>query len=193
MKKALMIVAAVSMGMAQAQSNGDSRSPGSAKTALNFHMAVVPGCAVDLNASYDSAKGATYNGTDKNPATVVVSTYGKEPNFRCQTGTRVTIKAETLYGKGNTFVVEKITDSDTAPTVLDGKMSLALDGFDLSAGTNNDDKTLEGEFVLTFGPGNVPGGNGDIYSMLAAFKPKPGQFEPTVGNYKGTLNVTVSY
>lgn len=193
MNKALIILAAVSMSMAQAQGNTGGRSPGSASTKLNFHMKVVPGCAVDLNASYDSDKSATYNGTDKDPETVVVSAAGKEPNFRCQTGTRVTITASTLYGKGNTFKVEKITDSDKAPTILDGKMSLVLDGFDLSAGTNNDDKTLEGDFMLAFGPGNVPGGNGDIYSMIAAFKPNKGQFEPTVGNYKGTLDVTVSY
>lgn len=193
MKKALMIAAAVSMTMAQAQGG---RSAGSASTDLNFYMKVVPGCAVSLAGSYDSAKDATYNGTDANPATVSITTATADaPNFRCQTGTKVTITATGLYGVGNTFKVTKETDSDTAPTILDGKMSLARDGFVLKEGntTNNDDKTLEGQWKLVFAPGNVPGGNGDIYGIFATFTPNKGQFEPQTGDYKGTLNVTVNY
>lgn len=192
MKKALMVAAMVSVTMAQA---AGGRSAGTADTKLNFYMTVVPGCAVNLAGSYDSAKDATYSGTDATPATVTINTTpAGEPNFRCQTGTKVTIKASALYGVGNTFEVVKVTDSDKAPTVLDGKMSLARDGFTLGPGNNNnDDKTLEGLFKLTFSPGNVPGGNGDIYNILASFTPDKGQFEPETGNYKGTLNVSVSY
>lgn len=194
MKKALMVMALVSMSVAQA---AGGRSAGTAATDLNFYMKVVPGCAVNLAASYDSAKGATYNGTDATPETVTVNTTpAGEPNFRCQTGTKVTITASALYGVGNTFKVIKDSDTDTAPTVLDGVMSLARDGFVLTPGNNannNDDKTLEGKFKLTFSPGNVPGGNGDIYNILATFTPDKGQFEPTTGDYKGTLNVSVSY
>jgi hypothetical protein len=189
MKKALMVAAMVSMTMAQAQ-----RSPGTADTALNFHMTVVPGCAVNLDASYDSDTTATYNGTDVTPETVSINTApGGGPNFRCQTGTLVTITASALYGDGSTFTVTEETDSDLAPTTLNGKMSLVRDGFSLGSGVNNDDKTLEGLFELTFSPGNVPGGNGDIYNILATFKPDAGQFEPETGNYKGTLNVSVNY
>ncbi len=193
MKKALMIAAMVSMTVANAQGG---RSAGSASTDLNFYMKVVPGCAVSLEASYDSAKGATYNGTDAAPETVTVNTLsGGQPNFRCQTGTKVTITASALYGVGNTFKVVKDTDSDTAPTILDGDMSLAREGFTLTQGntTNRDDKTLEGKFKVLFAPGNIPFGNGDIYGIVAAFTPNKGQFEPQVGDYKGTLNIMVNY
>lgn len=195
MKKALMVAAMVSMTVAQAANNPGGRSAGSASTDLNFYMKVVPGCAVNLAGSYDSNKDATYNGTDATPATVSVDTTTTgSPNFRCQTGTKVTITASALYGVGNTFKVTKETDTDKAPTVLDGKMSLVRNGFTLGPGNNNnDDKTLEGLWKLTFAPGNVPGGNGDIYNILAIFTPDKGQFEPETGDYKGTLNVSVNY
>lgn len=199
MKKALMVAALISMTMAQAANNpgGRSPSPSSASTALNFHMEVVAGCAVNLNSSYDSAMGATYNGTDTTPETVTIDTTpagGGGPNFRCQTGTPVTITATGLKGEGTTFNVSTITDSDQAPTTLNGEMSLLLANFSFGPGGNNDDKTLEGDFVLSFQPGgNVPATNGDMYSMVATFKPHAGQFEPTVGNYTGTLNVSVAY
>ncbi|GGM17660.1 hypothetical protein [Deinococcus aerophilus] len=196
MKKALMIAAMFSMTMANAQGVQGGRSAGSVNTALNFYMKVVPGCAVNLAGSYDSAKGATYNGTDTAPETVSVNTLsGGQPNFRCQTGTKVTITASALYGVGNTFKVIKDSDSDTAPTILNGIMSLAREGFTLTQGktTNNDDKTLEGKFEVLFAPGNVPGGNGDIYGIVAAFTPNKGQFEPQTGDYQGTLNIMVNY
>lgn len=196
MKKALMIMAAVSMGMAQAQNTG-GRSAGSASTALNFKMEVVAGCAVNLLGSYTSAEGAKYNGTDATPETVSVNTKtGDNYNFQCQTGTNVKISATSLYGQGATFEVTSQTSGDrTAPTTFDGRMSLAREGFTLVAGstTNNDDKTLEGDYRLAFQPGNIPARNGDYYSIMATFKPKAGQFEPQVGKYTGTINVTVSY
>ncbi|MFC4454793.1 hypothetical protein [Deinococcus sonorensis] len=194
MKKALLIAAMASMTVAYAENNPGGRDPGAASTALNFYMTVVPGCAVNLAPSYDSKTDKTYNGTDTTVQSVVVDTTSTgNPNFRCQTGTNVTITAKALYGVGNTFEVQTTTASGKAPTTLNGMMSLVLKGYTLASGVNNDDKTLEGAYKLEFAPGNVPGGNGDIYNILATFTPDKGQFEPTVGDYKGTLNVSVNY
>ena len=57
-------------------------------------MKVVPGCAVNLASSYDSAMGTTYNGTDTTTCTRDCQHDAcGAPNFRCQTGTIVTITA----------------------------------------------------------------------------------------------------
>ncbi|WP_221091334.1 hypothetical protein [Deinococcus aquaedulcis] len=186
MKKALMIAAALCTTVASAQGG---RSSGSATTNLVFNMKVVPGCAVFLNASYNSTPAAAkYNGTDTAPETVSIDAAGNDVNLRCQTGTVVTISAKATEGIGNTFNTVTITDS-TPP--IQGRLSLVRAGFTLPP--NNDDKTLEGDYKVNFTKFNVTGGNGDTYKLSASFTPDKGQFEPEVGDYSGTVYITINY
>ncbi|MFC4424663.1 hypothetical protein [Deinococcus navajonensis] len=190
MKKAVMIMAAVSMGFAQAQTGG--RSAGDAKTNLVFNMKVVPGCAVFLAGSYSSdPTNASYNGTDANPTKLTINAAGGDNvNLRCQTGTVVSISATATEGVGNGFQV--VTTTDKTPPI-EGRLSLVKNGFTLVEGNNNDDKTLDGKYSVNLEKFNIAGGNGDTYKLSASFTPDKGQFEPEVGDYSGTVYVTINY
>ncbi|WP_158263749.1 hypothetical protein [Deinococcus arcticus] len=77
----------------------------------------------------------------------------------------------------------------TADVTLSGRLSLRLNG-----GTSSDDnKTLDGDYTIVFTKNNIAGGNGDTYRMRASFKPDNNWYEAMVGDYVGTVNVTVEY
>ncbi|MFC6661097.1 hypothetical protein [Deinococcus multiflagellatus] len=87
----------------------------------------------------------------------------------------------------------QIDSPASSNVVLTGIMSLRLQP---QAGANNyndDNKTLDGAYSIIFNKQNVAGGNGDTYFLTASFTPTAGQFESMVGDYVGTVNVTVEY
>lgn len=187
MKKAILLMAAVSMSFASA-----GRSAGNASTSLVFNTEVVAGCAVSLASQYASQTGATYNGTDTTPEVLSISAgvATTAPLLRCQTGTGVSISAG---GATKGFAGGTMDTPDPSNVELSGNMSLVLAGW---AGTNNagdDNKTLDGVYKVVFTKRNIPGKNGDDYVLAASFTPNKGQFEPMVGKYSGTLNVAINY
>lgn len=198
MKKMMLLAAVLSTSFALA-----GRAPDSAGTDLVFGMEVVAGCAVNLAGSYNSTpEDATYNGTDTAVTTLNI-TAGNEaaPNFRCQTGTMMTLKSTASYSLGatsDTVLNEQQVASGGGdpflPTginlITTGRLSLVRDGGVL----NNDDKTLEGDYTVTLAEDPFQNGqNGDTWNLSATFQADEGQFEPAIGTYSGTVGVVVEY
>ncbi|MFB9992326.1 hypothetical protein ACFFLM_10160 [Deinococcus oregonensis] len=198
MKKMMLLAAVLSTSFALA-----GRAPESASTNMVFGMDVVAGCAVSLADSYSSSpEDATYSGTDATAAVLNI-TAGNEgaPNFRCQTGTQMTLKSTSSYALGNTadtVLNEQKSASGGGnpfnPTgntlTTSGRLSLIRAGGVL----NNDDKTLEGNYTVTLAEDPFQNGqNGDTWNLSATFQADEGQFEPAIGEYSGTVYVTVDY
>ncbi|MHA0043916.1 hypothetical protein [Deinococcus sp. PEB2-63] len=196
MKKAMMLFAALTLCAANAQNNPGGRSAGAASTDLIFNTTVVPGCAVNLDGSYISQDGATYNGTDVNPEKLEITVAGRGGNtmLRCQTGTTVTFG---VTGGVSTDVEQTFNGTmdtpDPSNILFSGRLTLVLAGFQNTNNAGDDNKNVRGDYKVRITKNNVAGGNGDTYGMKATFTPDPGWFEAMVGEYTGTLVLNVDY
>jgi hypothetical protein len=198
MKKMMLLAAVLSTSFALA-----GRAPDSASTDLIFGMDVVAGCAVNLSGSYASTpEDATYNGTDTAVTTLNISASEGAPNFRCQTGTDMSLSSTATYSTGNTGGIQTDTDTDSiafggnpfSPTgntlTTSGRLSLVR----LGGVITEDDKTLEGDYTVTLAEDPFQNGqNGDTWNLSATFQADEGQFEPAIGTYSGTVSVNVDY
>ncbi len=198
MKKAMMLFAALTLCAASAQNNPGGRSTGTASTNLIFNTTVLPGCAVNLDSSYTSQEGATYNGTDVNPEKLEITVAGRGGNtmLRCQTGTGVNFRVsggeslDSIKGFDAGVMDYEIDNGGIGSVSFSGDMSLHR----VLNGTSFDDnKRLDGKYSVKIKKFNIAGGNGDTYGMTATFTPKAGEFEPMVGEYTGTLVLNVDY
>ncbi len=191
MKKAMMLVAALTLSVANA-----GRSEGSASTDLIFKTTVVPGCAVALASSYTSQNG-TYNGTDVNPETLNLSAPGtgfgegsETPMLRCQTGTGVNFGVNGAVAGFSAGVMDSPQVSNVS---FSGRLTLVLNGWQGSWNAGDDNKNVRGNYNVSITKYNIGTGNGDTYGMTASFTPDAGWFEAMVGDYTGTLTLNVDY